>query len=348
MSRTSEHARAPWRSAFVVVVAALALAGCGSVAKVVAPPHLSGTPSISIEVPLQSVACTTSGACIAAGGDGANVAPSSTAEVRHADGSWSAITVPSTLSQSITSSACWSNECVIGGSQPSGDSLWIYDPATQSVATSSTPRAGRGVSALSCYAVASCAVVDTTRITGGSRLSFTSDGGTTWTTPLPLTWTVGDGVTALSCTDADNCLVAATNSNHQALLEVTHDAGATWSARTMPTTWTNLSSLTCAKLDCVALASTTGGSLFERSSTFARLWRGVKLANSANALACVRLSRCALVGQTNDQSPWLATLKGRRVANIALTYVPSALVDVACGAKTCAAIGVSTVLSLQP
>ncbi len=347
MSRTSEHARTSWRAALVMLAAALALAGCGSVARVVVP-HLIGTPSISIEVPLQSVACTTSGACIAAGGDDANVAPSSTAEIRHADGAWSAIAVPNTLSQSVASSACWSNECIIGGSQPSGDSLWIYDPATQSVTTSPTPRAGRGVSALSCFAVASCAVVDSTRITAGSRLSFTVDGGTTWTKPLPMTWTVGDGVTALSCTDAMNCLVAATNSSHQALLEVTHDAGVTWTTRTVPTTWTALSSLTCAKLDCVALASTTSGSLFVRSSTFARLWKSVKLASSANALACVRLSRCALVGQTNDQSPWLATLKGRRVTDIALTYVPSALVDIACGAKTCAAIGASTVLSLQP
>ncbi len=348
MSRTSEHARAPWRAAPVVMVAALALAGCGSVAKVVGPPHLSGTPSISIEVPLQIVACTASGACIAAGGDDSNAAPSATAEVRDADGSWSAISIPSTLSQSISSSACWSNGCLIGGSVPSGDSLWVYDPNTQSVATSPTPRAGRGVSALSCFAVASCAAVDATGITGSSRLSFTGDAGTSWTAPLPLNWTVGDGVTALSCTDVMNCLVAATNSHHHVLLEVTHDAGVTWIIRPVPTTWTTIQSLSCTKLDCIALASTTGGSLIVRTSTFARLWRSVKLTNHANALACARLSRCTLVGQTNSQSPWLATLKGRKVTDIALTYVPSALEDVACGLKTCAAIGASTVLSLQP
>jgi hypothetical protein len=294
------------------------------------------------------VACTTSGDCIAAGGDDSSVTPSSTAEVRHANGTWSAVTVPSTLSQNVTSAACWSSECLIGGTQPSGDSLWIYDPVTQSLATSPTPRAGRGVSALSCFALASCAVVDTTGITGSSQLSFTSDGGTTWTTPLPMTWTVGDGVTALSCTDAMNCLVAATNSRSQALLDVSHDGGVTWTARTVPTTWTSLRSLTCANLDCVGLVSTTSGSLVVRTSTFARVWKSVKLTNSANALACARLSRCALVGQTTNQDPWLATLKGLKVTDIALKYVPSALVGVACGIKNCAAIGPSTVLSLQP
>jgi hypothetical protein len=36
------------------------------------------------------------------------------------------------------------------------------------------------------------------------------------------------------------------------------------------------------------------------------------------------------------------------VTNIALSYVPSPLIDAACGVKICAAVGVSTVLSLHP
>lgn len=346
MSRATANTRKSWRGAVVACVAALMLAGCGTAA--VIKPHVTGTPSLSINVPLQSVACTTSGSCVAAGADGSRAAPSLVGEVRHANGVWTALEVPNTPVTTISSAACWARQCLVGGTQPSGDALWLIVPSTQSVSVSPTPHAGRGISALSCFAPSSCAMVDTTGITGGARLSFTSDGGATWTTPQPMTWTVGQSVTALSCTDALNCLVAAMNPARQVRLEVTHDAGATWTVRPVPTTWTTLTSLTCAHLQCVGLVSTTSGSLVVRTSTFARLWKNVSLANQANALACARLSRCVLVGQTASQGPWLATLKGRRVTNIALSYVPSPLIDAACGVKICAAVGVSTVLSLHP
>lgn len=217
-----------------------------------------------------------------------------------------------------------------------------------SVTATPTPRAGKGVSALSCFAAASCAVVDSTGITGSARLSFTSDAGTTWTTPELMSWTTGESVTALSCTDALNCLVGATNSNRQALLEVTHDGGMTWSVRTVPTDWISINSLTCVALRCDGLVTTATQSLVERTSTFARLWKSVALSDQANALACARLTRCAVVGQTVNQTPWLATLRGKHVTSIALKYVPSPLLDVACGVKACSAIAASTVLSLHP
>jgi hypothetical protein len=346
MSRATANARKSWRGV-VACVAALVLAGCGTTA-VVIKPHITGTPSLSISVPLQSVACTGSGSCVAAGADGSHVAPSFVGEVRRANGLWTALRLPNTPVITISSAACWNNQCLVGGTQPSGDALWLVGPSTQSVSVSPTPHAGRGVSAVSCFAPSSCAMVDTTGITGGSRLSFTSNGGATWTTPLPMTWTVGQSVTALSCTDTLNCLVATTNPGRQALLEVTHDAGTTWTVRPVPTTWTTLTSLTCSHLQCVGLVSTTSGSLVVRTTTFARLWKSASLANQANALACTKLSRCVLVGQTAAKSPWLATLKGLRVSNIALRYVPSPLTDAACGVKICAAVGVSTVLSLHP
>jgi hypothetical protein len=347
MSRTTATARTSRRGVLVVVVAALVLAGCGS-AKVVVGPHLTGSPSLSIDVPLQSVACTTSGACVAAGANGSTVAPSAVVQVSRANGVWTAPSIPSTVVTSISSSACWASQCLVGGTQLSGDALWLVSPATMTVTASMTPSAGKGVSALSCFAAASCAVVDTTGITGSARLSFTSDAGGTWTTPESMPWTTGESVTALSCADAMNCLVASTNSNRQALLEVTHDGGMTWAVRTVPTTWISINSLTCVALRCVGLVTTAAQSLVERTSTFARLWTSVALNDQANALACARLTRCAVVGQTANQAPWLATLHGKHVTNVALKYVPSPLLDVACGVKVCSAIAASTVLSLRP
>ena len=178
MSRTTATARTSRRGVLVVVVAALVLAGCGS-AKVVVGPHLTGSPSLSIDVPLQSVACTTSGACVAAGANGSTVAPSAVVQVSRANGVWTAPSIPSTVVTSISSSACWASQCLVGGTQLSGDALWLVSPATMTVTASMTPSAGKGVSALSCFAAASCAVVDTTGITGSARLSFTSDAGGT-------------------------------------------------------------------------------------------------------------------------------------------------------------------------
>jgi hypothetical protein len=347
MSQATDTARKLWRRALIVCVAALVLAACGS-AKVVVGPHLSGTPSLSIDVALQSVACTTSGACVAAGANGSTVAPSAVVQVSRANGVWTAPSVPSAVVTSISSASCWSSQCLVGGAQLSGDTLWLVSPSTNSVAAVTTPRAGKGVSALSCFASSSCAVVDTTGITGSDRLSFSSDAGTTWTTPETMSWTTGESVTSLSCADALNCLVAATNSSRQALLEVTHDGGVTWAVRTVPTTWISVNSLTCVALRCVGLVTTATQSQVVRTSTFARVWTSITLSEQANALACARLTRCVLVGQTTLQAPWLATLQGKHVTSIALKYVPSPFLDVACGVKTCSAIAASTVLSLRP
>jgi hypothetical protein len=347
MSRATATARRSWRGALVAGVSAVVLAGCAS-AHVAVGPHLTGTPSLSIEVPLQSVACTSSDACVAAGANGSSVAPSAVVQVIGPHGTWTAPSVPRTLVNSISSTSCWSSECLVGGTQRSGDTLWLVSPGSKTVTASPTPRAGKGVSALSCFASLSCAVIDTTGITGSARLSFTSDGGTSWTTPASLSWTIGVSVTVLSCTDALNCLVGATNSRHQALLEVTHDAGLTWAVRPVPSTWVSINSLTCVALRCVSLVTTATQSLVERTNTFARLWKGVALSEQASALACARLSRCAVVGQTANQAPWLATLQGKHVTSVALKYVPTPLLDVACGVTACDAIAASTVLSLRP
>jgi hypothetical protein len=329
-----------------IALAGAALAGCA--ATTIHSSFVIGRPSISLDAPLQQVACTTSGSCLAVGVDDLGQAQASVGELRQGDGRWTAMVVPNASSQTITSSACWVSACLIGGSTSVGDSLWTYSPTSLTVSISPAPHGGRGVSALSCYAVGACAVVDSTGIAGDSRLSFSDDSGTTWTLPVAMPWTTDDAVTALSCTDALDCLVAATNDRSHVLLEVTHDGGLTWASRTVPSTWMTLTSMTCLQLRCVALASTSSDSLVVRTDTFFRVWRDVSLTDSARALACTSLTHCVVVGQTASSGSWLATIKELRVKNVALKYAPSALVDVACSAKVCAAIGDSTVLSLRP
>jgi hypothetical protein len=347
MSRLRANTRTTWLGAAIFSVAALVLAGCGSTTPAVVIPHITGTPSASIDVPLQKVACTTSGTCITVGADDSTVTPSAVGEIGQPNGHWSPITLPSTLAQSVTSISCWSSQCLIGGALPNSDSLWNYSPSGQSVSVATPPSGGRGITALDCFAKSACALVDGTGITGASRLSFTSD-GVTWSTPVTMPWTTGDGVTALSCSDDMNCLVSATNSRNRVLLEATHDGGATWTVRPVPSSWVTVSSIDCVALNCVALANTSSSTQLVRTGTNFRLFRTVSLPDIANALSCARLSRCVLAGQTSSQGPWLATLKGLKIHALALQYVPSPLIDVACGVKTCAAIGASTVLTFTP
>jgi hypothetical protein len=344
MSRLRANTRTTWLGAVVLSLAALALASCGSTTHVVIP-HITGTPSTSIDVPLQKVACTTSGTCITVGADDSAVVPSAVGEVGHANGQWSPIALPSTVAQTVTAISCWSSQCLIGGALANSDSLWNYSPSGQSVSVATPPSGGHGISALDCFAKSECALVDGTGITGASRLSFTSD-GVTWSTPLLMPWTIGDGVTAVSCSDDMNCLVAATNSRSHVLLEATHDGGATWTLRPVPSSW--VTSLNCVALNCVALANTSSSTQLVRTGTNFRLFTTVSLPDITNALSCARLSRCVLAGQTPSQGPWLATLKGHKIHTLALKYVPAQLVDVACGVKTCAAIGASTVLTFTP
>ena len=307
-----------------------------------------GFPSRSIAVPLGVAACTTSNSCIALGTSGSDVGLSSVGELRSPDGRWTSLAVPAAPSSLVTTAACWQSGCLIGGTQPTGDLLWTYDATTRTVAPSATPHAGQGVNALSCFGVASCAVIDSLGVAQGSRISFTSDGGATWTTPLALPWTIGDPVTTVACSDALHCLVAATATGGRALVEVTVDGGVTWTVLSTSPSWNALSSLSCTGRKCVGLASTSDGAVIERTQTFGRLWSGVTVVERANALACTSYTKCVVAGQTTSNGPWLATLSHRTLHRTPLQYVPTALTDAACGAKVCVAIGVSTVLALHP
>jgi hypothetical protein len=347
MSRATRTARPTWPVVAAVILAAVGLAGCARTA-VIHPYVVTGQPSLSIDAPLENVACTAAGSCLAVGVDDAGPTPVAAGELRQGGGRWTPLVVPNAPQQTITASACWTSQCLIAGSTSSGDSLWTYDPKSLSVSVSPAPHGGRGVSAVSCFAPGSCAVVDSTGVAGDSRISFSDDGGTTWSTPLSMQWTTDTAVTALACYDGFDCLAAATNARSHVLLEVTHDRGLTWSPLAVPSTWTTLTSLTCVQSHCVALASTSATSLVVRTGSFFREWKDLALADDASALACATLTHCVVVGHTPSRGPWLATLKGVHVTNITLKYVPAALVDVACGAKVCTAIGDATVMALRP
>jgi hypothetical protein len=53
-----------------------------------------------------------------------------------------------------------------------------------------------------------------------------------------------------------------------------------------------------------------------------------------------------VAGQNTDGAGWLARVHDKAATDVKLRYVPTPLLGVACGSKVCAAVGVTTLLSV--
>ncbi len=343
MNSVIARARHPRGALVGVAIAGVVLAGCG-VAHVVAPP-VTGVPSQSLSVPLRTVACASDNVCVAIGATSAAVAVTTVGEYRAATGGWQALTVPTANSPLITASSCASDQCLIGGSQLTGDLLWRFDASTATVSALAAPPQGQGVVAISCFAASSCALVDSSSVVGNARLSVTQDGGVTWSSTAALSWATHDTISALTCTSALDCLAVGQAPGHPARVEATTDAGATWTALRTPGTWSSLTSLDCHAQWCAGLATTDQGSALVRSRNAGLTWTTTILPETATAVSCAGTQRCVLAG-ASSRGGWLARVNGRHVTTVALRYVPSTLTELSCGTGVCSAVGPSTLVAL--
>jgi hypothetical protein len=344
MSQALGNLRVPARLLALLFVSAVALASCGTTAVVVKKTHLSGTPAISISVPLSEISCTLNDMCVTVGTATNSDGPTSVAEFSSPKGNWFNLALPATFPTLLNSVACSGAECLLGGSRPGNDLLYAFDSHGHTLTSVAPPAGGIGISALTCNTTA-CALIDSSA-TGEPRFSVSSNVGMTWSDPALIAWAKGDAITAFTCGSALECAVGVLSASHAFSLYVTTDGGATWNASPTPSAWTTLTSLSCTGDRCVGLASTTRSSLLVRSKTFTRTWKSAKLAQPTAALACFTFSRCVAVGQRSSAEPWLATINDNSATDVDLRYVPSPLVSVACGSKVCAAIGVTTLVSV--
>jgi hypothetical protein len=343
MNRAVRRVRTGLRIGAGLAAGAVILASCGTTA--VAPRvHLSGTPALSFDVPLTSVACTLNDVCVALGTSSAGSGPTSVAEFSTPHGKWLNLTLPSGPSTLLTTTACSGSQCLIGGSRPGSDLLWLFNSHGNSLSALPSPAQGIGVSSLTCNSL-TCAMLDTGP-GGVPRFSVSADEGTTWSTPEPLAFAKGDVVTTFSCGSSVSCALGLMTPAHVFALYVTSDAGSTWNEQVTPSSWSTLTSLSCQARRCVGLAATATASLLVRSSTFTRTWKVTKLTHQASALACTPLQQCVVVGQRSDDNPWLAMVRDKKTTAVKLRYVPSPLLAVACGSKLCAAIGITTLVSV--
>jgi photosystem II stability/assembly factor-like uncharacterized protein len=227
--------------------------------------------------------------------------------------------------------------------------VWRYDAGTNTIRSETAPVDATNIQAISCYASLSCAILDDGKL--GPRFFTTADGGITWTLHPPIGVGTLDSVTALSCQTNLECMASFINDGD--IVYVTRDGGATWTPRTGFTTvtWVALESLNCYGNKCLGVANTSNGWRIVKTKNFGRSWSKVaSLKSSDVTLSCTSYQHCVVGGfqGTTSSLPWLATLTSGTVKVAKLKYVPSPLVDVACGSKICDAIAVTTVLTLRP
>ena len=350
MIRVPAHARSLVRITALCSVAGLVLASCAtSTVTSTVTPHVAGLPAISISVPLSNVACTTDNSCVAIGTSNLDVSPTSVGEYRSTNGRWTTITVPSAdTSTYIQSSSCWNDGCLFVGSQSGSDLVWLYDATSHTITPETAPTGATGINAISCYASMSCTILDSSK--AGSRVLVTIDGGVSWSAPLLIGVPTLDAASSLSCKNASRCIASFVNSSNGILVAASLDGDTPWETLASPSTltWAALTSLKCAGRTCLGLAKLSTGWKIVRTHNFGTSWSKVSsLSSSILSFACTSLDRC-VVGGEKDSSPWLATVASKSITAVKLKYVPSPIVDVACGSKICAAIGVTTVLALKP
>jgi BNR/Asp-box repeat protein len=351
MNRVPASARSLVRIVTMGSLAGVLLASCATATPAIKP-HVTGLPAVSISVPLSTVACTTHNSCVAIGTSNLDVSPTSVGEYRTSAGRWTTLTVPSAdTSTYIQTSSCWTRGCLFVGAQSGGDLVWSYDATTHSIAVQHGPTGAIGIDAVSCYADMTCAVLDTTK--SGKRFLTTDNGGVSWSSPVTLGVPATDSVTSLSCTSQLTCMASFESSSNGIAVYVTNDGGQTWTPRadTSTVSWAALTSLDCAGRTCVGLAKLSFGWRVERSDNLGKTWKKVApVRGPVVTMACTTLDRCVVGGTKNFQTstPYLATVVSKVVTPVALKYVPSPISDVACGSAICAAIGVTTVMTLKP
>ena len=224
MRSAVSRARPGWSLVLVLAAGALVLASCGTPApKKAVVLHLSGTPALSFATPLTSVACTRNDVCVAIGSSATGSGPTSVVEFATPHGNWFNVALPSSTSILLTSVSCTGSQCLLAGSSPGSDVLWLFDSHTHALSILAPPTGGIGASAVTCNQVV-CGLVDT-GTNGIPRFLTSTDAGTSWSTPEPIHFAKSDVISDFTCATPTSCALGLVTLSHEFSLYVTSDAG---------------------------------------------------------------------------------------------------------------------------
>jgi hypothetical protein len=320
------------------LVAAVLLAACGTTAPKALV--LNGTPTLSISVPLSLAGCGPSGHCYALGTTGLDNAPDVSAQTTTLGHHWHKVATPVAPSTVLQSWSCWIGGCLFGGSDPSGDVVWATT-GSNSLAAVSEPAGGAAVASISCYASASCSLVDVGDA-GTVRYTTTTSGGSSWSTPIGVAWPSGSRADSLTCTSSTVCVVGGSYGPARALhaeWATTTDAGQTWAANSS-SQFHSLSDLACFARKCEGLASLGRTSEVVVSSDGGTTWSAYahQPPKSPSDLSCSAYTACAVIATSPQDEMWMSLERGHTWTTPQLQYAPGPAVSVGCGADRCVAI----------
>lgn len=340
MSRHIQTTRRAGLSVLLLTIASTLFASC---ATAMITTSATGQPSLSLTAPLSTLACTTTGTCVALGATGATSGATVAGQIRNRKGDWSALNLPGAPGSSFYGAACAATTCLFAGSRGGRDLLWALNANDGVLHVLSGPAGGVVVRNLSCADATHCTAIDQAAH-GLTRLSSTTTAGHSWSPARTLGW-ARNTTTTLDCPAALECFVATSSPTHVVTLRETLDGGVVWRVVATPATWTSLGSLSCATTCTVLVTSATGSAIATPSAT---AWTPTPLTFSATSMACSTATTCIVVGHGAAQSPAMVRWHAGTVRVIALSYVPTPLTNVACEPTVCVAIGVTTVVALRP
>jgi hypothetical protein len=332
-----------WRGVVTVLAASLLLAACGATASTITP--LVGEPSLNISVPLSVGGCDGVNVCYTVGTTGFSATPNAAGEVISHGATWHALIAPDASDTVLTASGCWRNGCLVGGSSALGDVVWLLEGVHVTVI--SGPSGGRGVEAISCYQTLTCDLVDI-GTTGNVRFSSTTNGGTSWSTPLTVTTTPLVTVLAMSCDGATSCVITGTTgseTNLHAFSLSVNGATSTVSTMTMPPSWSQLTSVFCQPEHCVALAKTSDGvttvvASIDGGATW--LAQTKQPDHSPSAMACTTWRNCVAISDAPRSSGRLLVEQAGSWSDRTVHYIAGPLNSVGCGLTRCVVISNTT------
>ncbi|HEV3213470.1 MAG TPA: hypothetical protein VGZ03_08770 [Acidimicrobiales bacterium] len=329
----------------VVLLAGTLLAGCGT--STAPPPDGTGAPAISQTVTLSALACEPLAWCVAAGTDPASTSGVASIEVSAGGrGRWAPSATPPLPSTTLSTAACWTSGCLLGGAGPSGSVVVIVNPARKVASITSAHPPGSGIAALTCTAPARCLALVTA--TTDTAVFATTDSGASWTqrASLPAGLAVA---TAASCANPADCVAVGTGPGGSAAAARSVDGGVRWRLAITPRGLQTYTSVTCGSPRwCLATARRPNGTAILLASTDGGLvWSAMATTiPSPAAVTCANVPTCVVAGGGAAGGEITVGVRTAHARPLTLVYVPDQIVAVGCATPVkCAAITPASTVS---
>jgi hypothetical protein len=336
-----------WGIAVATLGAAVALSAC-NVDKPLPPPSGTGSVALTTSVPLSVAACEPHTWCIAAGTNPTASEPTGAIEYSvGGHGRWGRVAVPPLPGVTLSSAACWTSGCLLGGYGTGGAVDLIVNPKGRASARAGAIP-GTDVTALACPAPGRCLALATAATE--TIVARTTNSGAAWSelSVLPKAITIG---AALACSSTSDC-VALGAGLHGATAAYTTDGGVHWALAARPGGLEVFTSVACATTTwCLATAHTSRGAsaLLQTMNGGASWAQRLSALHDPDAVACYSATGCLVGGGTSSGGELVALGATGSPRGLSLSFVPEPILALACASATkCVGVTQGSTASIVP